>query len=66
MTRTAARAIGPPPLTRITSSDEFRDYAQKNQWEITFRGAEDSRKFMGEQYDDLKAVMTELGLVKKP
>lgn len=51
---------------RITSSDEFRDYAQKNQWEITYRGAEDSRKFMAEQYDELKGVMTELGLVKKP
>ena len=51
---------------RITASDEFRDYAQKNQWEITFRGAEDSRKFMAEQYDELKGVMTELGLAKKP
>jgi putative tricarboxylic transport membrane protein len=51
---------------RITSSDEFRSYAEKNQWEITFRGAEDSRRFMAAQYDELKAVMTELGLAKKP
>jgi putative tricarboxylic transport membrane protein len=51
---------------RITGSDEFRSYADKNQWEITFRGAEDSRKFMAEQYDELKGVMTELGLAKKP
>ncbi len=51
---------------RITGSDEFRSYADKNQWEITFRGAEDSRKFMAEQYDELKGVMTELGLAQKP
>jgi putative tricarboxylic transport membrane protein len=50
---------------RITSSDEFRDYAGKNQWEITFRGAADSRKFMAEQYDELKSVMTYLGMAKK-
>ena len=51
---------------RITSSDEFRSYAEQNQWETTFRGAEDSRKFMAAQYDELKAAMTELGLAKKP
>ena len=51
---------------RITSSDEFRSYAEKNQWETTFRGAEESRKFMADQYDELKNVMTELGLAKKP
>ena len=51
---------------RITSSDEFRSYAEHNQWETTFRGAEESRKFMANQYDELKNVMTYLGLVKKP
>jgi putative tricarboxylic transport membrane protein len=51
---------------RMTSSDEFRGYADKNQWEITFRGAEDSRKFLAAQYEDLKAVMTDLGMAKKP
>ncbi|MEO7726032.1 MAG: tripartite tricarboxylate transporter substrate binding protein [Burkholderiales bacterium] len=51
---------------RITSSDEFRSYAEKNQWEITYRDAENSRKFMAAQYDELKGVMTELGMAKKP
>jgi putative tricarboxylic transport membrane protein len=68
-----AKNLAPEPTAywetafrRITSSDEFRNYADQNQWETTFRGAEDSRKFMAEQYDELKAVMTFLGLVKKP
>ncbi len=51
---------------RITSSDEFRNYAEQNQWEATFRGGENSRKFMAEQYEELKSVMTYLGLAKKP
>ena len=51
---------------RLTASEDFRNYAEQNQWDASYRGAEDSRKFMAEQYDELKGVMTYLGLVKKP
>jgi putative tricarboxylic transport membrane protein len=51
---------------RLTSSDEFRDYAEKNQWEASYRNAEESRKFMAAQYEEMKGVMTYLGMVKKP
>ena len=50
---------------RLTSSEEFRNYAAQNQWEANYRNAEDSRKFMAEQYDELKGVMAYLGLTKK-
>jgi len=50
---------------QVTSSGEFHQYAEKNQWVINFRGPEESRKFMEEQYNELKVVMTSLGLVKK-
>ena len=50
---------------RLTASEDFRNYAEQNQWDASYRGAEDSRKFMAEQYDELKGVMTYLGLVKK-
>ncbi len=53
-------------LRRATSSDEFRDYAVKNQWDSNFRGAAESRQFMEAQYNELKSVMTYLGLAKKP
>jgi len=53
-------------LRRVSASDEFRDYARKNQWDANFKGAAESRKFMEEQYQELKVVMTHLGLVKKP
>ena len=51
---------------RITSSDEFRNYAEQNQWDASYRGAEESRRFMAEQYEELKGVMTYLGMAKKP
>ena len=50
---------------RVTSSDEFRNYAEQNQWGSNFKGAEESRKFMAEQYNELKDVMTYLGLARK-
>lgn len=51
---------------RLTSSDEFRNFAEQNQWDASYRSAADSRKFMAEQYDELKGVMTYLGMAKKP
>lgn len=52
-------------LKRVVSSDEFKQQAQKNQWEQTFKGSADMRKFLAGQYDDLKEVMTPLGLTKQ-
>ena len=51
---------------RLTASEEFRNYAEQNQWEASYRNADESRRFMAEQYDELKGVMSYLGLVKKP
>ncbi len=51
---------------RLTASEEFRAYAAQNQWEESYRNADESKKFMAEQYDELKGVMTYLGLTKKP
>jgi putative tricarboxylic transport membrane protein len=50
---------------RVTGSEEFRRYAEKNQWEGNFKGAEESRKFMAAQYNELKGVMSYLGLAKQ-
>jgi len=51
-------------LKRVVDSDEFRQQAEKNQWERTFKGSAEMRKFLAAQYTDLKEVMTSLGLVK--
>ena len=49
---------------RTTSSEEFLQYAARNQWENSYRGPAESRKFMEAQYGELKSVMTFLGLAK--
>jgi putative tricarboxylic transport membrane protein len=49
---------------RVVESDEFKQQAEKNQWEQTYKGSADMRKFLADQYADLKDVMTPLGLAK--
>ncbi|HEY9446177.1 MAG TPA: tripartite tricarboxylate transporter substrate binding protein [Burkholderiales bacterium] len=51
-------------LKRVVDSDEFKQQAEKNQWERTFKGSAEMNKFLAAQYADLKEVMTSLGLVK--
>ena len=52
-------------LRRVTGGEEFRNYALQNQWDSNFKSAAESRKFMEEQYNELKSVMTYLAIAKK-
>ena len=52
-------------LKRVVQSDEFKQQAEKNQWEQTFKGSAEMTKFLAAQYSDLKEVMAPLGLVKR-
>jgi putative tricarboxylic transport membrane protein len=49
---------------KVVESDEFRKLAEKNQWDSNFKGAAATRKFMEEEYAELKEVMVYLGLAK--
>lgn len=51
-------------LRRVTQSEEFQKAAEKNQWDIAFKGAAETRKLMEEEYARTRSVMTYLGLVK--
>jgi putative tricarboxylic transport membrane protein len=48
---------------KVSQSDELREYADKNQWVLEFRGAADTRKWLDEESATLKVAMTELGLI---
>lgn len=52
-------------MKRVVESEEFKSFATKNQWEITYRSAKDARAFMEQDYNQLKSVMTFLGLAKQ-
>ncbi len=52
-------------MKRVVESEEFKSFAMKNQWEITYRNAKDARAFMEQDYNQLKSVMTFLGLAKQ-
>lgn len=51
-------------MKRVTDSDELRKIADHHEWEVSFKGAAETRKFMEQDYTRLKQVMGTLGLVK--
>lgn len=48
----------------ITSSDAFKKLVAQNQWDESYMNAAETRKFMEAEYNELKDVMTFLGLAK--
>lgn len=51
-------------LRRVVQSDEFKQNAERNQWDSSFKGSAEMHKFLDAQYGELKRVMTFLGLAK--
>lgn len=49
---------------RIAASPEFKETAARNQWDINYKNAAETRKFMASEYKELKEVMEFLGLAK--
>ena len=53
-------------MRKTAASDEIRQYAEQNQWLLEFKGAAETKKWLDEEYEALKVIMTELGLAKQP
>lgn len=51
-------------LRKVTESDEYRKAAEKNQWDVEFKGAAETRRHMEQEYAQTKSVMQYLGLIK--
>mgnify|MGYP000659148326 CR=1 FL=1 len=51
---------------KIAVSPEFKEQADKNQWEISYKNSAETAKFFASEYSDLKSVMDFLGLSGKP
>jgi len=52
-------------MRRTAQSDEIRQYAEKNQWLLEYKGAVETRNWLDEEAAALKVIMTDLGLVKQ-
>lgn len=50
----------------IAASGEFRELAEKNQWDLAYRNAAETAKFFAAEYAELKSAMDFLGLSGKP
>lgn len=51
---------------KIAASAEFKDLADKNQWEISYKNSAETARFFASEYAELKSVMDFLGLAGKP
>lgn len=49
---------------RLAATDEFRQDVDSNQWVSNFRKSAEMRQFLKAQHDELKVLMTELGMAK--
>ena len=51
-------------VARFTKTDEWREDLRKSHWEDHYLNSADTRKFFDAEFDELKGVLTELGLTK--
>ena len=51
-------------MQRIVETEDFRKMAEKLQWVVTYRNAAETRKFMEEEYAQMKRLMTFMGIIK--
>ena len=50
---------------RITQSEEFRADVERNHGHITYGGSCETTRFMEAEYNEMKGVLTYLGLAKQ-
>ena len=51
-------------LGKLARDEEWKKDLEKNLWENTYRNSRDTRKYLDEQYAELKTELREAGLVK--
>ena len=51
-------------LRQVTEHEELPKTGERNHWDMKFKGAAETRKFMEAEYERMKRVMGALGLVK--
>ena len=51
-------------LRKVAESDEYKKAAEKNQWDVEFKGAGETRRHMEQEYEQTRSVMQYLGLIK--
>ena len=68
--------VGPPGMgpaqiayweavfARLVQSEEWKKDLQNNQWENNYMGSRESRKYLDGQYEQLRRVLSDLGMAK--
>ena len=53
-------------LAKLVPTEEWKKDMANNFWESNFMNSADSRKYLHSQYDEYKAVLTDLGMARQP
>lgn len=51
-------------MAKVVQTEEWRKDLETNLWENTYLNSRDTRKYLDEQYRELRAVLAEIGLAK--
>jgi putative tricarboxylic transport membrane protein len=51
-------------FARLAATDEFKQDGAENQWVSNFMRSAEMRQYLSKQHDQLKALLTELGMAK--
>ena len=51
-------------MARLVATDEFRRDVERRNWVANFRRSDAMRRFLKEQHDELRGLLTDLGMVK--
>jgi putative tricarboxylic transport membrane protein len=52
-------------FSRLMASEEFKRELEKNHWVSNFQRSAETKRFLQEQNDELKVLLTDIGLVKQ-
>ena len=51
-------------MAKVVQTEEWRKDLEHNLWENTYLGSRDTRKYLDEQYRELRGALAEIGLAK--
>ena len=51
-------------LARMVATQDWKKDVEKNLWSASYRNSTETRQYLDGQYSELKAVLTDIGLVK--
>ena len=50
-------------FSKLNATEEWKSEVRNGLWDVTYANSRDSRKFLAQEYEQLRRILTDLGLV---